>query len=1069
MKGTALERDQYRGFAVDLAVFFLLAFFVLIPFHGTIFDGVPVSKICLLKVMDAVQAPELCAPWCITDDLSTSMAHVPNEYFARYQNSGDLPLWNPLNGAGRPFLAEFQTLPFSFFHQVFPANSEYLYNLGLVFKVFISAAGTYFLARTWSLSRMSSLAAALAFALCPHCLRFNELVNNYCFYPWLSLAFVWFASKPSLLRATLAGLLTAATAYNMHPETFACGAVLAAAIAGIKLMQQSNTSALKSVLKASLWIAYIATVAFCAAAPVVLPLVEFISNGASYKFASHDIEHMQWSNYLLSLVIPAGSGSAYIGLVLGVMLPLGLSLWAKKERLLLGLFVLISLFSVRPLFLEQLLSLKPFAFLLPEYTLYAAILLACLCGAAGLDEFVSAKHVAAPRRRLVFGAALIYALLVLVWQLPTVNTLLPKLTSYFFENLQALPFVLGSLAVLALACAAVFVVSRFERFRLCVATLLVLSNSILLITLVPTEMGPREHFQYQENEVTRYLQTLNGRIVATGYNIFQPNTNLVYGTTDFRATAPLFPSRYTKYLKLGNAGAKFCTIPESPVEMNAIFDLASVRYILSDRALERANSSFKPLAANGKHGTSAASSLHATSVASRKHGTSAASSERDDSIASRKQVAGSSKSEPVASELKDDGLKSASQSALSASGQNTLAVPFKLADGVRLDELRGYYEPQSKQYFVDASFTVHKFAEGHYSAVLAVTDKAGIVLQPIRWLNDRIEEVGTKCGEHKYRMHFNVVLAEPVNPDAEARLFVRDNWSAKVLDTAKTGSTPGIVVPCELVEGRSDQFKKIATLPGPLFVYENERSLPRVYLSQEFQLVRTADESLAALEKGLKQGVMVTVLEDPTGKLTTKSGSLDSSSAETGLSKSGLSKSGLSKSGSASMGSAESSSAESSSAESSSAESSSAKASSAESSSAKAISANSGSSKSIQNLSIGRARILDSSADSVSIIAENKQACVLVLNDTFYPDWHAEVDGKESKIYAANHMFRAIELPAGKHIVVFSYKPRLFALGCQLLTGSIFLLLLVIVAQFLSLRRKSNGSTQSRSALQNVA
>lgn len=966
MKGLALERDQYRGFAVDLAVFFLLSFLVLIPFRGTIFEGIPVSKICLLKVMDAVQAPELCAPWSITDDLSTSMAHVPNEYFANSQkSSGDLPLWNPLNGGGRPFVAEFQTLPFSFFHQLFPANSEYLYNLGLVFKVFLSAAGTYFLARTCSLSRWSSVAAALAFALCPHCLRFNELVNNYCFYPWLSLAFVWFASKPNLLRATLAGLLTAATAYNMHPETFACGSVLAAALAGIKLLQQDVSRPGKNLLRTTLWLAFIAALAFCASAPVVLPLVEFISNGASYKFASHDIEHMQWFSYLLSMVLPAGSGSAYLGIVLGFALPLGLLVWAKRDSLMLALFVIVSLFSIRPLFLEQMLSVKPFAFLLPEYTLYAAILLACIGGATGLDELVQRKNVSTFWRRAATIFASVFAFVALAWQLPAVNAILPRLTSFYFETPQGLAFTIGSLVVLILCCVTAIFVTRLERFQLYLSSLLVLSNTILLITIVPAEMGPREHFQYQENEVTRYLQTLDGRIVATGYNIFQPNTNLIYGTSDFRSTAPLFPSRYTEFLKLGNAGAKFCTIPESPVVMNEIFDLASVKYVLSDRALESPTEALE----------------------ARKSG---------------QRASGEALGAPASSRHQKESLP-------------TVSLPLKLADGLRLEEMKGSFDPDSDQYFVDAIFTVHKLAEGHYSAVLAATDGAGKVVQPIRWLNDRIEEVGTKCGEHLYRVHLNIAVADSsqsksnLSSRVQPRLFVRDNWSAKVLETGKTADTAGILVRCSgsvaVKQSPNKRFKKIASLPGPLFVYENKNSFPRVYLTQEFKVVGNANESLVALGESLQSHTpLVTLVEDPSASLTLKSlpnPHVDPSSSN--------------------------------------------------------------------DISPDKARILDSSADSVLVFVNHTKPSLLVLNDTYYPDWIAEVDGKETKVYAANHMFRAIEVPAGKHFVVFSYRPHLFLLGCQLLGGSLAILFLIIAAQVFSLRRTNNGSTQSRSTLQNVA
>jgi hypothetical protein len=44
----------------------------------------------------------------------------------------------------------------------------------------------------------------------------------------------------------------------------------------------------------------------------------------------------------------------------------------------------------------------------------------------------------------------------------------------------------------------------------------------------------------------------------------------------------------------------------------------------------------------------------------------------------------------------------------------------------------------------------------------------------------------------------------------------------------------------------------------------------------------------------------------------------------------------------------------------------------------------------------------------------------LVFMDTYYPTWHATVDGVETKIYITNYTFRGIIVPAGNHTVIFS-------------------------------------------------
>jgi hypothetical protein len=48
---------------------------------------------------------------------------------------------------------------------------------------------------------------------------------------------------------------------------------------------------------------------------------------------------------------------------------------------------------------------------------------------------------------------------------------------------------------------------------------------------------------------------------------------------------------------------------------------------------------------------------------------------------------------------------------------------------------------------------------------------------------------------------------------------------------------------------------------------------------------------------------------------------------------------------------------------------------------------------------------------------------VLALHETWYPGWIAEIDGKRAPILRADVLFRAVEVPAGRHRVVFRYAP----------------------------------------------
>ena len=68
-----------------------------------------------------------------------------------------------------------------------------------------------------------------------------------------------------------------------------------------------------------------------------------------------------------------------------------------------------------------------------------------------------------------------------------------------------------------------------------------------------------------------------------------------------------------------------------------------------------------------------------------------------------------------------------------------------------------------------------------------------------------------------------------------------------------------------------------------------------------------------------------------------------------------------------------------------------------------------------------------------------------MLFDTYFPGWTASVDGRETPIYRANYTFRAVSMPAGAHIVMFTYRPLSFRLG---LGGSGIVLVVLTVLWF---------------------
>lgn len=77
----------------------------------------------------------------------------------------------------------------------------------------------------------------------------------------------------------------------------------------------------------------------------------------------------------------------------------------------------------------------------------------------------------------------------------------------------------------------------------------------------------------------------------------------------------------------------------------------------------------------------------------------------------------------------------------------------------------------------------------------------------------------------------------------------------------------------------------------------------------------------------------------------------------------------------------------------------------------------------------GRAWITDRTPNEVTVQTDTDERARLVLADTFYPGWIAEVDGVKKPISIAQGIFKAVEIESGEHTVVFKFQPGTFVVG----------------------------------------
>lgn len=80
----------------------------------------------------------------------------------------------------------------------------------------------------------------------------------------------------------------------------------------------------------------------------------------------------------------------------------------------------------------------------------------------------------------------------------------------------------------------------------------------------------------------------------------------------------------------------------------------------------------------------------------------------------------------------------------------------------------------------------------------------------------------------------------------------------------------------------------------------------------------------------------------------------------------------------------------------------------------------------------GSAAILTYEPERVSIHTERDMPGLLVLTDTYFPGWQADVDGNPADILRTNWTMRGVVVPAGAHTVTMTYTPKSVTYGAGL-------------------------------------
>nr|MBA3388430.1 YfhO family protein [Rubrobacter sp.] len=108
--------------------------------------------------------------------------------------------------------------------------------------------------------------------------------------------------------------------------------------------------------------------------------------------------------------------------------------------------------------------------------------------------------------------------------------------------------------------------------------------------------------------------------------------------------------------------------------------------------------------------------------------------------------------------------------------------------------------------------------------------------------------------------------------------------------------------------------------------------------------------------------------------------------------------------------------------------------------------------------SADRASVTRYEADRVRLETSTGAPGLLVLSEVYYPAWKAYIDGRPAPIYRADHLLRAIPVPAGEHTVELQYESSSLRAGMAISLTATAVLVALTLAR---IRRPRKGANET--------
>lgn len=560
----------------------LFSLYIAIKYFAVIIGKKGISRIDRLAEWDSVfQA------WSTGStanyDPSLVQLLIPNYMLvAKLWHSGTAPLWNPHSGYGMPLLADVQSCAYSILHlpmALWPNMQTY--NLILLCQITIAFTGMYVFCRVARLRTLPAVMAAFLYAQCPYILYYMELLSgtSSILLPGLFAAFAYAANSGTRLSTALCSITCAVYVLAGHPESSLFGIVSGTILFAFWPIQRNCGAKWKQL-------GVIALSSVMMAAPMLLPLAEYLKIGDSYKYGGDVSAFAPWQGIILNLITPCSKNASPFISVFSLW-GLGMALYslASLRRMDRQITIFTSVMTLASLILigrfglvHEILKLGWLNYLITIYLIPVYLIFVIITTCIGLQSFlyVLKTRISCVQAMLGLIACICFTVAMGFWAYAN-----PQLIdAYNFDaTLGTLRTDLAALAkqcIIGVVTAALMIIF----WRKGKSALICLGIIVSLMFASAKSLPVLQPFSFPQTQTTDFIRKHPGRVLSLKDHILKPNYNAVYDIDCVRVHNPLMPARFTEWVKAcGGQLDEFRNQTYEAKNLTPAIHLSAVKYI----------------------------------------------------------------------------------------------------------------------------------------------------------------------------------------------------------------------------------------------------------------------------------------------------------------------------------------------------------------------------------------------------------------------------------------------------------------------------------------------------------